>query len=67
MKASRPDPLTESRTTVLATGGRTCGACVQHVLSKLDDVQTAQVDLARQQARVVYESELVDDQDLMAA
>lgn len=62
--------FSEIRTTTLAVGGMSCGACVRHVSRALDGlsgVVHAEVDLARNEATVEHLPSLTDAAALVAA
>ena len=70
MRPSRTDSSSDPQTAVLAISGMTCGSCVRHVhqaLASLEGVHSAQVDRARDLARVAYDPAQVDPEQLVAA
>jgi copper chaperone CopZ len=64
------DDLSKVRTTTLAIGGMSCGACVRHVSRALEGrrgVVHAEVDLAKNEATVEHVPAVTDDDALVAA
>ncbi len=66
--AARVLPLEEA--TVIGVGGMTCASCARRIerrLAKVEGVQSAEVNLATEEAHVRYDGELVRLRDLKAA
>ena len=66
----RPAPVTPVNVVTLDIGGMTCASCVRHVekaLSRVDGVESAQVNLATEVATVAFDPAAATLPDLAAA